>query len=135
MAQLCRETSTQSPLVTGGPFEFAVSGEEDGSERGSDMDPFSHPDLESLGRVLRDRLDETLDAEQSAARSAALRRRTLRDRLIESEDRGEDVVLGGSDGHIYRGFVAAVGIDHVVLRESGRDRFVSLSHIVSMEAL
>ncbi|RLE16018.1 MAG: hypothetical protein DRJ28_02625 [Actinobacteria bacterium] len=99
------------------------------------MDPFGHPDLERLGRALRDRLDETLDAEQSAARSAALRRRTLRDRLIESEDRGEDVVLGGSDGHVYRGCVSAVGIDHVVLTESGHDRFVALAHVVSMEGL
>ena len=100
---------------------------------GSEMDPFSHPDLEQLGRVLRDRLDETLVAEQSAARSAALRRRTLRDRLIESEDRGEDVLLAGSDGQMYRGTVAAVGADHVVLHESGRDRFVALTHVVSME--
>ncbi len=99
------------------------------------MDPFSHPDLERLGRALRVRFDETLDAEQSAARSAALRRRTLRDRLIESEDRGEDVVLGGTDGHVYRGCVLAVGIDHVVLRESGRDCFVALAHVVSMEAI
>ncbi len=98
------------------------------------MDPFSHPDLERLGRTLRVRLDETLDAEQSAARSAALRRRTLRDRLIESEDRGEEVVLGGTDGHVYRGSVTAVGIDHVVLRDSNRDRFVALAHVVSMEA-
>ncbi len=101
---------------------------------GSEMDPFSHPDLEQLGRSLRGRLDETLDAEQAAARSAALRRRTLRDRLIESEDRGEEVVLGAADGHVYRGSVAAVGIDHVVLTESGRERFVALTHVVSMEA-
>ena len=98
------------------------------------MDPFSHPDLERLGRTLRVRLDETLDAEQSAARSAALRRRTLRDRLIESEDRTEEVVLNGIDGHVYRGYVSAVGIDHVVLTESGHDRFVTLAHVMSMEA-
>lgn len=98
------------------------------------MDPFSHPDLEQLGRALRVRLDETLDAEQSAARSAVLRRRTLRDRLIESEDRTEDVVLGATDGHVYRGVVSAVGVDHIVLKESGRDRFVALAHIVFMEA-
>ncbi|MEN8040491.1 MAG: hypothetical protein ABFR95_03215 [Actinomycetota bacterium] len=98
------------------------------------MDPFSHPDLEHLGRTLRGRLDETLDAEQSAARSAALRRRTLRDRLIEAEDRNEQVVMCGTDGHIYRGNVAAVGIDHVVLSDSGYERFVVLAHVVSMEA-
>lgn len=98
------------------------------------MVPFSHPDLEQLGRTLRVRLDETLDAEQSAARSAALRRRTLRDRLIESEDRVESVVLGGSDGHVYRGIVSSVGVDHVVLSDSGREIFISLVHVVSMEA-
>ncbi len=98
------------------------------------MDPFSHPDLEQLGRALRDRLDETLDAEQSAARSAVLRRRTLRDRLIESEDRGEDIVLSTSDGQVYRGNVEAVGVDHVVLRETSRERFVALTHVVSMES-
>ena len=98
------------------------------------MDPFNHPDLKRLGRTLRVRLDETLDAEQSAALSAALRRRTLRDRLIESEDRGESVVLGGSDGHVYRGIVSAVGVDHVVLSESESDIFVTLAHVVSMES-
>jgi hypothetical protein len=98
------------------------------------MDPFSHPDLERLGRAMRGRLDDTLDAEQSAARSAALRRRTLRDRLIESEDRAEEVVLSSTDGQVYRGNVLAVGVDHVVLTESGRDRFVALVHVVSMEA-
>ena len=98
------------------------------------MDPFSHPDLERLGRAMRGRLDETLDAEQFAARSAALRRRTLRDRLIESEDRAEEVVLNGIDGHVYRGNVTAVGTDHVVLTESGHDRFVALAHVMSMEA-
>ena len=84
------------------------------------MDPFSHPDLERLGRAMRGRLDDTLDAEQSAARSAALRRRTLRDRLIESEDRAEEVVLSSTDGQVYRGNVLAVGVDHVVLTESGQ---------------
>jgi hypothetical protein len=44
------------------------------------------------------------------------------------------VVLNGIDGHVYRGSVFAVGTDHVVLTESGRDRFVALAHIMSMEA-
>ena len=98
------------------------------------MDPFGHPDLERIGRTLRNRLDETLDAEQSAAHSAALRRRSLRDRLVEAEDRGEDVVICGSDGYVYRGRVTAVGIDHVVLEGSGKDLFVSLLHVVTLEA-
>lgn len=96
------------------------------------MDPFRHPDLESLGRTLRDRLDETLNAEQSAARSAARRRRTLRDSLLESEDRAETLVMSAVDGHTYRGVVDAVGVDHVVLIDSGRTTRVAISHIVSM---
>jgi hypothetical protein len=109
------------PVVADGPYE---------SRR--DMDPFRHPDLESLGRTLRDRLDETLDAEQSAARSAARRRRTLRDSLLESEDRADTVVMSAIDGHTYRGIVDAVGVDHVVLVDGGRSTCVAISHIVSM---
>jgi hypothetical protein len=96
------------------------------------MDPFSHPDLERLGRTLRDRLDETLIAEQSAARSAARRRRTLRDSLLESEDRSDTLVMSAIDGHTYRGVVDAVGVDHVVLTDGGRSTHIAISHIVSM---
>jgi hypothetical protein len=99
------------------------------------MDPFSHPDLERLGRTLRDRLDETLIAEQSAARSAARRRRTLRDTLLESEDRSDTVVMSAIDGHTYRGVVEAVGVDHVVLIDSGRFTHIAISHIVSLGVL
>ena len=95
------------------------------------MDPFGHPDLERLGRTLRTRLDETLDAEHAAARSAALRRRTLRDRLIEAEDRGERMVFTTVDGHVSSGTVRAVGVDHVVIDDVDRERFLSLAHIVS----
>ena len=108
----------------------------DGSyESRRDMDPFRHPDLERLGRTLRDRLDETLNAEQSAARSAARRRRTLRDCLLEAEDRGETVVMSAVDGHTYRGFVDAVGVDHVVLVDADRSIRVAISHVVSMGTL
>ena len=98
------------------------------------MDPFGHPDLERLGRSLRNRLDDTLVAEQEAARSAALRRRTLRDRLIESSDRSERVVLGTTDGMAWSGTVGAVGVDHVVLHGDVGERYVMLAHIVSLEA-
>jgi hypothetical protein len=101
-------------------------------ENRRDMDPFRHPDLETLGRTLRDRPDETLNAEQSAARSAARRRRTLRDSLLESEDRADTVVMSAVDGHTYRGLVEAVGVDHVVLVDSGRSTHIAISHIVSM---
>ena len=111
-------------VVADGPYE---------SRR--DMDPFRHPDLEDLGRTLRDRLDETLNAEQSAARSAARRRRTLRDSLLESEDRSDTIVMSAIDGHTYRGVVEAVGVDHVVLVDGGRSTHIAIHHIVSMGIL
>lgn len=98
------------------------------------MDPFGHPDLQRLGRSLRNRLDETLDAEQQAARSAAVRRRTLRDRLIEADDRAEEAVITTVDGHLVRGAIVAVGVDHVVVADGDRHVYVSLAHLVSFEA-
>lgn len=97
------------------------------------MDPFGHPDLDRLGRSLRHTLDETLNAEQDAARAAMVRRRTLRDRFVESEDRTELVRVGLVDGHIVGGFVTGVGVDHVILVDDGVERFVALSHVVTME--
>ncbi len=98
------------------------------------MDPFSHPDLAQIGRALRSRLDDTLDAEQEAARSAALRRMSLRDRLILSEDRRERVVVSAVDGHTYNGIVRSVGLDHVVLEDGSSARWLAIDHIVAMEA-
>lgn len=98
------------------------------------MDPFGHPDLQRLGRSMRDEYDDTLDAEQHAARAAARRRMTLRDRLLESEDRSEHVVLSTSDGHVYNGVVEAVGMDHVMILDGEVDRYLALAHIVSLEA-
>jgi len=98
------------------------------------MDPFSHPDLAQIGRALRSRLDDTLDAEQEAARSAALRRMSLRDRLILSEDRRERVVVSAVDGHTYHGIVRSVGLDHVVLEDGSSARWLAIDHIVAMEA-
>ena len=97
------------------------------------MDPFGHPDLQRLGRSMRDQLDDTLDAEQRAARAAARRRMSLRDRLLESEDRTERVVISTTDGQIYNGMVEAVGIDHVVVVEGETDRYVASAHIVALE--
>jgi hypothetical protein len=97
------------------------------------MDPFSHPDLTQLGRSLRSTFDDTLDAEQEAARTAAARRMSLRDRLILSADRSEVVLLSTTDGHMYRGIVSAVGVDHVVVEDAGSARYVSLAHIVTAE--
>lgn len=98
------------------------------------MDPLGHPDLVRLGRSLRNRMDDTLDAEQAAARASVRRRQTLRDRLLDSEDRTEQVVLSTADGHLYRGLVDSVGVDHVVVIDGDVERYISLAHIVAMEA-
>jgi hypothetical protein len=98
------------------------------------MDPMGHPDLVRLGRTLRNRLDDTLDAEQTAARAAARRRRTLRDRLLDSEDRTERVVLTTADGQMHRGVVEAVGVDHVVVIDGSAERFIAINHIITVEA-
>lgn len=97
------------------------------------MDPLRHPDLEQLGRSLRHHLDDTLEAEQSAARASARRRRTLRDRLLEAEDRIEQVVLSMVDGNLYRGTVDAVGVDHVVILDGDVERYVASAHITAIE--
>lgn len=97
------------------------------------MDPFGHPDLERLGRTLRTRLDETLDAEQAAARSAARRRKTLRDVCLDAEDRSADVVLATIDGQVTRGMVSAVGVDHLTVVDGGMERFIALAHIVTVQ--
>jgi hypothetical protein len=97
------------------------------------MDPLRHPDLEQLGRTLRHQLDDTLEAEQLAALASARRRRTLRDRLIEAEDRVEQVVLFSLDGHAYRGTVEAVGVDHVVILDGDAERYVATGHIAALE--
>ena len=96
-------------------------------------DPLRHPDLVRLGRSLRDQLDETLDAEQHAARSAARRRRTLRETLLTAEDRGRTARVSAADGEIYRGVVHAVGADHVVLRDGPTERIVVLAYIVALD--
>jgi hypothetical protein len=144
----CRETSFVIPIDSMRRVVFALkkegtlgSGCEETSwwtlglsKSGAHVDPFNHPDLARIGRDLRTRLDDTLDAEQEAARSAAMRRMSLRDRLILSEDRGERVLVSTVDGHMYRGVVRSVGLDHVSLEETATLRYIALSHVVAFEA-
>ncbi len=92
-----------------------------------------HPDLTDLTRRLRDRLDETLTAEQHAAQAAARRRRSLRDHLLEAEDRQAVGVVSVADGQLYRGLVRSVGTDHVVLIDEGASWVIALDHITAFE--
>lgn len=78
-------------------------------------------------------MDRTLDAEMEAARAAAQRRRSLRDRLLTAEDAGELVIVATSDGVTHGGRVVAVGTDHVALEVGGRTRALPLHQITSLE--
>ena len=98
------------------------------------MEPFTHPDLAALGRRLRAQMDVTLEAEQTAARAAARRRRSLRDVLLVLEDRAEPVVLQTATGDAVRGTLLAVGVDHVEVGTRSGGRLVAIGHIVSIQA-
>lgn len=92
----------------------------------------THPDLQALGRRLRIEMDETLRAEQYAARVSARRRSTIRDRFLMAEDRAERLnieVVGGSD---ICGTIVAVGVDHVVVADGRRHCWVALAHVVAV---
>ena len=99
---------------------------------GSTLEPLGHPDLAALGRRLRREMDETLDAEQSAARAAARRRRSLRDWFLTLEDRADPATLWTVDGGCHRGTVRAVGADHVEIGAADGTRLVALVHIVAV---
>lgn len=77
------------------------------------MDSLRHPDLVEMAGELRHVIDAVLGAEQAAAAVAHRRLRTLRDVLIEAEDRGQviaiDTAAGSIDGR------PSIGADHVVL--------------------
>jgi hypothetical protein len=93
-----------------------------------------HPDLVDIGRRLRDRLEDTLDAELAAARASAARRRTVRDLLLEAEDAGRAVIAATVEGGAYAGRLAAVGADHVLLlRSDGGTVAIVLDAVTAIE--
>lgn len=97
------------------------------------MDVSGHPDLVHIGRLLRDRMDRTLEAEMEAARAAARRNRTLREILLAAEDATDRVCLTSSDGAAHHGTITAVGSDHVELTSGPASRILSLAHLVAVE--
>jgi hypothetical protein len=98
------------------------------------MDPLRHPDLIEISRLLRFQLAQVLEAEQEAAAITLRRRTTLRDRLLDAEDRNEIVRVTCTDGVVRTGPVGAVGMDHVVLEANGAI-YVALLQIVAVEAV
>lgn len=118
-------------MLKGGTVDSREHQEPHPSE-GAGEPPWAHPDLRVLGRMLRLEMDETLRAEQHAARIAARRRSTMRDRLLMAEDCAELLHIDLAGGIELRGTVSAVGADHVVVLQEGRHRWVALHHVVAM---
>lgn len=83
---------------------------------------------------MRRQLALVLEAEQEAAAVTRRRRRTLRDRLLDAEDRREAIWLSCLDRRIVTGPVIAVGTDHVVIETQTGSQFIALSHIVAIGA-
>lgn len=98
------------------------------------MDPLRHPDLIKISRRLRNQLAEVLEAEQEAAAVTLRRRSTIRDRLLDAEDRAESVRVSSTDGKTRTGTIVAVGIDHVVLETDRLAICVALAHIVVIQS-
>lgn len=97
------------------------------------MDPLRHPDLIEISRRLRLQLAQVLEAEQEAAAINLRRRRTIRDRLLDAEDRGEAIRVTCADGAQRTGQVGAVGVDHVMLMNDEMVAFVSIPHIAAID--
>jgi len=73
-----------------------------------------HPDLVELEGRLTRHLDHVLEAEQRAAAIAVRRAASLRDRLLDAEDREAQVVVWPRDGGPVEGR-PQVGYDHVAV--------------------
>ena len=97
------------------------------------MEPNGHPDLVHIGRILRERMDRTLDAEMEATRAAARRSRSVRDLLLTAEDRRDRVEVTTTDGSTQVGVITAVGVDHLEISCDGRVRLILLSQVVGIE--
>lgn len=70
------------------------------------------PDVVEIERHLSRRLDDVLEAEQRAAAIAIRRASSLRDRLLDAEDRRASATVWGEDAAPVTGMVM-VGVDHV----------------------
>ena len=90
-----------------------------------------HPDIEAFSRAVDRRFDLVLEAEQEAAVVGLNRMATLRDRLIEWEDRCSDVTVTTVAGS-HAGRLAAVGIDHLVLVDDERRVVVRLADVIAV---
>lgn len=94
--------------------------------------PSEHPDLVAIDHHLQRRLDLVLSAEQEAARVAAGRNATLRDRLLDAEDCERPVSIRLRSGGEVRGAVAMVATDHIEVHQTGRSALVPTDQIAAV---
>lgn len=94
-------------------------------------DMSDHPEIEAFSRAVERRFDLVLEAEQEAALVGLNRAATLRDRLIEWEDRHSDVTVTTVAG-THSGRLAAVGIDHLVLVADASRVVVRLADVIAV---
>ncbi len=90
-----------------------------------------HPDVVAIDAMISERFQMVLDAEHRAALTAVTRFTSLRDRLIEIEDRAEPVTINTGSGP-HHGVVTAVGIDHIVVEDASTSVVVALDAIRSV---
>lgn len=96
-------------------------------------DPLRHPDLIEMSRRLRDRFNEVLAAEQEAAATTRRRQLTLRERLLDAEDRGDRVTMRLAAGTAIEGTLGAVGADHVVVEQPAGSVVIAFRHLAAIE--
>ncbi|GIU91407.1 MAG: hypothetical protein KatS3mg011_0313 [Acidimicrobiia bacterium] len=85
-----------------------------------------------MARQVRARFDHVLQAEQEAWAVSVERSTSLRDRMIQAEDRGARVRLQLVGGDWVEGLVRAASADHLVLTARGEERWVMLEAILQV---
>ncbi len=96
------------------------------------FDDLPHPDLAEMERILTDRLERVLEVEQEAAAIAARRLSTLRDRLLDVEDREGLAVIHTKDGAQVAGTLG-VGLDHVEVAGELHGTLIPFTEIVRVD--
>lgn len=93
-----------------------------------------HPDLVEIDHHIRHHLERVLRAEQEAANLSRRRRASLRDRLIDFEERSDPVVISQSGIEI-AGVVDSVGADHVDLMSASGPVIIAIGSIAGIRLL
>lgn len=91
-----------------------------------------HPDLLAIDRLVADRFQRVLRAEQEAAAVTRRRATSLRDRLIDLEESAAEVVVTHTAGTT-AGVVRAVGLDVVEVATACGSALIPLAAVATVE--